>query len=280
MRVREPDEVCAQAVDLARDAAASVSRAAAVGEHVGVEADADRVVTHLFICLDPAYRGWRWAVTLARASRAKNVTVSESVLVPGPDAILAPDWVPWRERLLPGDLGVGDLLPASADDERLVPALPLDGEEGIGLWLAQVADLSASVEQPGAESGQAAELLPVQARVLSMIGRDDAAVRWHGGHQGPDSPLAGAAPAPCSGCGFFIRLSWPLGQAFGVCANAYAPDDGRVVSVDHGCGAHSEAMSVSGSELSALVTDEFRYDLIDLPGVSVEETDFEPLDGA
>jgi hypothetical protein len=26
-----------------------------------------------------------------------------------------------------------------------------------------------------------------------------------------------------------------------VCANAIAPDDARVVSVDHGCGAHSEA---------------------------------------
>ncbi len=27
---------------------------------------------------------------------------------------------------------------------------------------------------------------------------------------------------------------------FGVCANGNANDDGRVVSFDHGCGAHSE----------------------------------------
>jgi hypothetical protein len=26
-----------------------------------------------------------------------------------------------------------------------------------------------------------------------------------------------------------------------VCANAISPEDARVVSVDHGCGAHSEA---------------------------------------
>src|SRR6266576_139536 len=97
-RTREPDEVCAQAVDLARSAAEEMAGAAAVGEHLGVEADGERVVTHLFNCLDPGYRGWRWAVTVARASRSRIVTVSESVLVPGPDAILAPPWVPWRAR--------------------------------------------------------------------------------------------------------------------------------------------------------------------------------------
>ncbi|MSY51566.1 MAG: DUF3027 domain-containing protein, partial [Actinobacteria bacterium] len=31
-------------------------------------------------------------------------------------------------------------------------------------------------------------------------------------------------------------------SAFGVCGNEYAPDDARVVSVDHGCGAHSQAL--------------------------------------
>src|SRR5258705_13804493 len=89
-RTREPDEVCAQAVDLARSAAEEMAGAAAVGEHLGVEADGERVVTHLFTCLDPGYRGWRWAGTVARASRARIVTGREGGLVPGPDAILAP----------------------------------------------------------------------------------------------------------------------------------------------------------------------------------------------
>jgi len=31
-----------------------------------------------------------------------------------------------------------------------------------------------------------------------------------------------------------------LSDTFGVCANGNANDDGRVVSFDHGCGAHSE----------------------------------------
>src|SRR5262249_58502174 len=90
VRTREPDEVCAQAVDLARSAAEEMAGAAAVGEHVGVEADAERVVTHLFNCLDPGYRGWRWAVTVSRAARARHVTGGASVLRPRPRAVLAP----------------------------------------------------------------------------------------------------------------------------------------------------------------------------------------------
>jgi hypothetical protein len=90
--------------------------------------------------------------------------------------------------------------------------------------------------------------------------------------------IAHAAPAQCVTCGFFVPLSGELGRLFGACANAYAPDDGRVVSADHGCGAHSEAMADTvAARALAPVIDEFGYDLVDLPGVSVEETVFEPL---
>jgi hypothetical protein len=246
-----------------------------VGEHVGLQADADRVVTHFFACLDPAYRGWRWAVTVARAARAKAVTVSESTLLPGPGALLAPEWVPWRERLLPGDVGVGDLLPTPADDDRLVPAVALEGDDG----LAGAADTDAAAGELSGPLPGDSQLVPVQARVLSAIGRDDAALRWYISEHGPNSPLARAAPGVCAGCGFFTRLAGPLGRVFGVCANSYAPDDGRVVAVDHGCGAHSEALRPAGEgQRSVPVITEAGYDLVDRPGVSVEETLFDSLD--
>ena len=60
---REIDEACAAAVDLARSAANEMAGPEQVGEHLGVEADGDRIATHLFASLDPAYIGWRWAVT-------------------------------------------------------------------------------------------------------------------------------------------------------------------------------------------------------------------------
>jgi len=296
VRAKEPDEACAQAADLARGAAEEVAGAGRVGAHLGIEADGDRVVTHLFGCLDLAYQGWRWAVTVARASWSKTVTVSESVLLPGPDAVLAPDWVPWRERLLPGDLGVGDILPTPPDDERLVPVALLEGDDGVADWgetdLAAVAfteHITPDADEDPAESdparvAEAGDLaapdqVPVRPRVLSAIGRDTTAARWYASEHGPKSPLAHAAPGPCAGCGFFVRLAGPLGQVFGVCGNAYAPDDGQVVSVDHGCGAHSESVfPVTLDQPLRPVIDELGYDLVDLPGVSVDETVFEPLD--
>ena len=268
-RSKEPDLAAAEAVDLARGAAVAVAGPERVGEHLGVQAESDRVVTHLFDCADPAYAGWRWAVTVVRAPRAKVVTVSETVLLPGPGALLAPDWVPWQDRLRPGDLGVGDLLPAPPDDERLVPLVVLEGDDAVTDWFG---DADAGPAEPS-------ELpAPGRSRVLSAIGREYASERWYASEHGPRTPLAHAAPAHCISCGFFVPLSGELGRLFGACANAYAPDDGRVVSADHGCGAHSESMAGAvAARAVAPVIDELGYDLVDLPGVSVEETVFEPL---
>jgi hypothetical protein len=267
-RTKEPDQACAEAVDLARAAVAEIVGPDQVGEHLEVIAEGERIVTHLFACEDPAYAGWRWAVTVGRAPRSKLVTVDEVVLLPGTFALLAPPWVPWQDRLRPGDLGVGDLLPAPPDDERLVPLVSLEGDDAVIDWV----DAEAGPAEPG-------ELpAPGRSRVLSAIGREGAAERWYSGEHGPRSPLAHAAPAQCVSCGFFVPLSGELGRLFGACANAYAPDDGRVVSADHGCGAHSEsALWQASARAISPVIDEFGYDLVDLPGVSVEETVFEPL---
>ena len=279
------DPACAEAVDLARGAAEDLAGTGFVGDHEGVYAEDERVATHLFGCLDHAYRGWRWSVTVSRAARAKAVTINETALVPGPDSLLAPAWVPWSERVRPGDLGVGDLMPAAADDERLVSVRLLEGEEGMLDWdesLAAPFGLAAGLE---AESVIGDELALVDAaaarrsRVLSAIGRDETAGRWYHSEHGPGTPLARAAPGPCVTCGFLTPLAGPLGRVFGVCTNEYAPDDGRVVSLDHGCGAHSEAIPGHlGHGTFSPVIDETGYDLVDMPGVALADTVFESLD--
>lgn len=227
-RSTRADSVGASAVDAAREALLELVASADVGEHLGLLGEGDRVVTHYFECRRKGYRGWRWAVTVARASRAKSVTVDEIVLLPGEGAIIAPEWVPYRDRIQAGDLSPGDLLPTEEDDPRLVPGY-LGGDPGDDIVdqdsLRDVID----------------ELGLGRTRVLSVEGRDLAAERWYDGSHGPESPLAQSAPAPCESCGFLVRLAGPLSQAFGVCANAQANDDGRVVSWDHGCGAHSDA---------------------------------------
>ncbi|HET9897485.1 MAG TPA: DUF3027 domain-containing protein [Streptosporangiaceae bacterium] len=280
-RVAEPDQACADAVELARQAAEQDAGASQVGEYAGFEVEADRILTHLFDCLDPAYVGWRWAVTVSRASRSKVVTVSECLLLPGPDSLLAPDWVPWTDRVRPGDLKAGDLMPASSDDERLVPYVALAGDVGLfddSSGADETAELDDELDPVLRRLEEAAR----PRRILSAIGRDDAAARWHASSQGPHSPLASTAPAQCITCGFMVRLTGPLGQVFGVCANEFAPDDGQVVSVDHGCGAHSDGDVVTGDGSEVIPTvDELGYDMLNadsaLPDSVLENIDHELL---
>jgi hypothetical protein len=223
----KPDSAALAAVDVARDALLNEAEPTDVGDHLGHVVEGERVVTHLFACTRPGYVGWRWSVTLARASRQKLITVDEVVLIPGDEAIVAPEWVPYSERLQPGDMSPGDLLPVSDDDPRLVPTYsfgddPLDTDE------------KAQIRQVAQDLGLG------RVRTLSPEGRDIAAQRWYDGDGGPTSPIAQAAPDHCHSCGFLVRIAGPLADTFGVCANGNANDDGRVVTFDHGCGAHSE----------------------------------------
>ncbi|MFS4095183.1 DUF3027 domain-containing protein [Streptomyces sp. AF1A] len=255
-RSRTPDRLCAEAIDLARSAAEEAAAPGVVGEHSGLVSEGDRVVTHFFECKELGYRGWRWAVTVARASRAKVVTLDEVVLLPGPDALLAPEWVPWSERLRPGDLGPGDLLPTDQDDLRLEPGYTGADEpppnSAVSGEMAQLAEAEDADVTPGAPAAQpmapsrgsiaavAEELGMRRARVLSRYGLHSAADRWEEAF-GPKTAMAQAAPATCMTCGFLMPIGGSLGQAFGVCANEFAPADGRVVSLAYGCGGHSEA---------------------------------------
>lgn len=237
------DPICSEAVELAR--AAAVEEAgdpALVGEWLAVRSEGERLVAHVLRCANPAYRGWNWTVLVARASRSRQPTVAEVVLLPGEGALLAPPWVPWSERVQPGDLGVGDVMMTPPDDERLVPAQAGDDEE---------------------ERAVAFELGLGRPRVLSPIGQDEAVRRWYAGGGGPDAAIARRAPARCGMCGFWLPVQGRLGILFGVCANEYAPNDAQVVSADHGCGAHSEALLPAEPVIrpDALV-DEFGYDVI------------------
>lgn len=263
------DAQCAAALDLARAAAEEVAGPGEVGGHLDVTAEEDRVVTHRFACTSPAYVGWTWAVTLARASRARVVTVDEVVLLPGPDAVRPPEWLPWSERLRPGDLGVGDLLPTDATDPRLEPGYAAPRPR---------AEVDGDLDTADEDAAVAWELGLGRARVLSPLGRDDAVDRWYSGEHGPTAPIAQAAPAQCSTCGFYVPLAGSLRRMFGVCANEYSPADGGVVSADHGCGAHSEAAVVpSAPAPSPPIVDDLDFDVVDVqPAGPVRPDGHEP----
>src|SRR5437879_3321756 len=117
----QADPVLAASIDVARAAAVEVG-ADSVGMHLATLAEDEHVVSHAFEATLPGYRGWMWVVSLARVADSDHVTIDEVVLLPGEGSLLAPEWVPWQERVRRGDLGPGDLLPTSDDDARLVPA--------------------------------------------------------------------------------------------------------------------------------------------------------------
>lgn len=227
------DAAAAEAVDLACEAAIEQGGEHAVGEHLGVVAEeGDRIVTHSFECLLPGYRDWRWAVTTVRASRARNVTVNEVVLLPQPDALLAPEWVPWEDRIGAGDIAPGMLMATPDNDPRLEPGFAAsdqlnDGDD------ADWVQLRTTV----------AELGLGRQRVLSRHGRDEAVERWQRGEAGPNNELSREAPANCATCAYFVPLRGSLGVLYGACTNEYSPSDGHVVHLDHGCGGHSDVVA-------------------------------------
>jgi hypothetical protein len=255
----QPGNSLEAAVEQARAAAVEAAGSAdLVGEHLGsapesagspggdVPAEAlGEARTHTFGSLLPGYVGWHWAVTLARVPGEDRITVDEVVLLPGEQALLAPAWVPWHERLRPGDLSVGDVLPATEDDPRLVPAYAAEDDAAEDLEAQAVAD----------------ELGLGRERVMSAEGRAEAAARWAAGDFGPRSPMARHAPGPCGTCGFWLPLAGSLRGRLGACGNAYAPADGRVVTVDYGCGAHSQATLAAGEPVEVVTS--ARYDTAD-----------------
>jgi len=195
-----------------------------VGELLSIDSDDDHLASYLFSASLPGYVGWRWAVTIAKVDGG-SPTICDVVLLPGPDSILAPEWIPYSNRITADDVVAGTIVPTEPDDARLVPGssvLPSDEE----LDLHELFELGAG-----------------RLRVLSIEGRDQAAKRWIEGDRGPDAEIARLAPKNCGSCGFYLPISGSLRQAFGVCANAISPEDARVVSVNHGCGAHSEAIN-------------------------------------
>ncbi len=223
---QEQEAVLLGAAEQARAALIEFSDEGAVGEYLGASIEDAASATYRFLADLPGYRGWQWAVVVAAHPGAERVTISELVLIPGPTALLAPEWVPWQDRIRPGDLGPGDLLAPPPNDPRLVPGYVATGDPLI--------------------DDAALELGFGRRQVLSEWGRGQAAQRWHDGDYGPGSAMARSTRRACRDCGFYLPLGGALGVMFGVCANDLSAD-GHVVEADYGCGAHSDTPQPPGT---------------------------------
>ncbi|WP_084039271.1 DUF3027 domain-containing protein [Demequina sp. NBRC 110053] len=225
------DAVLAKAIDVAREAAIEVAGSGdAVGDHLSAHGDSDRLLTHLFACSLPGYRGWVWSVTLSRAPRGKEAAVCEAHLVAADDALLSPPWVPWAERVQPGDIKPGMAVPRFDPDPRLEPGYTVtdsDEHDAVAIW----------------------ELGLGRERVLGPLGRDEAAERWTARSQESGSASRDSS-TPVEAVGeFVIPLAGSMRLHFGVCANKWCPFDGTVVPLDHACDGQSQSTPERSSSL-------------------------------
>lgn len=92
------DDRLLTAHDLARAALLEITPAATVGEPAGYTLEEGGVVSLRFYNRLAGYPNWFWTVSVAVVEDAEP-TVLEVELLPGEGALLAPDWVPWAERL-------------------------------------------------------------------------------------------------------------------------------------------------------------------------------------
>ncbi|QTX06303.1 DUF3027 domain-containing protein [Agromyces archimandritae] len=109
------DPVLLAAAGLAREALLEITPAATIGDQAGFSVEGEHALTLRFHSLMEGYPGWVWTVTLARADGDAEPTVLETELMPAAGALLAPDWVPWSERM--ADYRAAQEAQAAASDD-------------------------------------------------------------------------------------------------------------------------------------------------------------------
>ncbi len=262
-----------------------------VGDFVEAIDLGDNVTDFRFETRVRGYEGWQWSVTLYHDVELDHWTVNESSLVPTDKALRPPEWIPWKDRLEPTDLAVTDSIGTDPDDPRMEEGFrktePAEPGESVSSDAESAETTNASdnaeMDADGAAGSQgesaaasvtseedideAVEEFDLSRRhVLTSLGRSQTAKRWYEGPRGPKSLSTKTSDGnPCSTCGFFIPLKGELNLLFGVCANKWSPDDGRVVSIDHGCGEHSEIEPPEPSHLwvqSKPAFDDLHIDII------------------
>lgn len=92
------DAVSITAVDVARAALLEITLETDIGAFVSEETNDEGVSTILFASSMLGYPDWFWTVSVAQLPD-EDPTVLEAELLPGEGALIAPDWVPWADRL-------------------------------------------------------------------------------------------------------------------------------------------------------------------------------------
>lgn len=141
--------------ELARKAATDSAPRASVGDFIEAFEDGENLVTYLFATKQKGYTGWRWSVTVFATD--SDESVSEVVLIPGPDSLVAPDWVPWSERLADYKALQAELEAQAALDAEEADDADDDDEEVESEEVEETEDSATLDDEPGEDAEADAE---------------------------------------------------------------------------------------------------------------------------
>ncbi len=137
------------------------------GAFIDAVEEGDNTVSYLFKCELKGYLDWHWSVTVYQPEGAEP-TLSEFVLLPGESSLVAPDWVPWSERLadykaLQAELEAQAALDAEEadagddEDDEDVEILDVDEDANEELHMAEEIDEVELLAAAEPEQGETAE---------------------------------------------------------------------------------------------------------------------------
>jgi hypothetical protein len=98
---------------LAEKAARETAPANGVGKFLGVTTEDRETTSYRFESKLTGYVGWEWNVVIFQGKKSDDATVSEVVLLPGKESIVAPSWVPWADRRAELEKSKAESLPIS-----------------------------------------------------------------------------------------------------------------------------------------------------------------------
>jgi hypothetical protein len=83
---------------VAHEALLEITPEESIGAFIGVIDEGDGIVTVQYESALAGYPGWKWTVSVSTLE-GLDPSVLETELIPSDGSLLAPDWVPWSDRL-------------------------------------------------------------------------------------------------------------------------------------------------------------------------------------
>jgi len=139
--------------EVAKAALLEITPEATIGAPSGQLEEAG-ATTVTFLANMTGYPGWHWTVSIATLDDAEP-SVLEVELMPGNGALLAPDWVPWSERLADYEAAQEALAASEEPEDSELESDDDDDDDDLGSDVLHGGDLDGvDIDEPEDDSDE------------------------------------------------------------------------------------------------------------------------------